>query len=72
MVVCGARLYGFTDLVPGLFYVKTKFIHLMYFPLYPIAKPISSSKNQNSEMVAVVDHVDLFRSKSLQASNHSA
>jgi len=37
MVVCGARLYGFTDLVPGLFYVKTKFIHLMYFPLYPIA-----------------------------------
>lgn len=34
-VVCGARLYGKTDEVPGVFFVATKFCHLYYIPWVP-------------------------------------
>jgi len=36
MIVFGKRLYGKVDLVPGLFYVATNFVHIWYVPLVPL------------------------------------
>jgi hypothetical protein len=36
IVIWGQRLYGKTDEVPGLFYVRTRFFHVYYVPLIPL------------------------------------
>lgn len=35
VIIWGSKLYGKTDVVPGLFHVATKFGHLWYIPLIP-------------------------------------
>ncbi|MCL6502089.1 MAG: hypothetical protein K6T86_05340 [Pirellulales bacterium] len=37
IVVYGTKLYGKVDRVPGLFYVRTRFFHLQFIPLIPLA-----------------------------------
>lgn len=37
IVIYGHRLYGKTDEVPGLFHVASRFLHLYYVPLIPVA-----------------------------------
>jgi len=40
IIIWGARLYGKTDEVPGMFHVATKFGHLWYIPLIPLGSHI--------------------------------
>lgn len=40
MIIMGKRFYGQVDLVPGLFYVATTFVHLFWFPLIPLGTSI--------------------------------
>uniref|UniRef100_A0A7R9Z3L7 Uncharacterized protein n=1 Tax=Pseudictyota dubia TaxID=2749911 RepID=A0A7R9Z3L7_9STRA len=40
MIIFGTRFFGDTDAVPGLFYVSTKFFHVDFIPLFPIASYI--------------------------------
>ena len=35
MIVFGDQYYGKVDVVPGLCYVKTRFLHIWWFPLVP-------------------------------------
>ena len=37
MIIFGTRLFGETDRVPGLFHVTTRFFHIDFLPLVPIA-----------------------------------
>lgn len=36
LILLGEKLYGKVDQAPGLFYVKTTFFHVNYFPLLPL------------------------------------
>jgi hypothetical protein len=36
LIIWGQRLYGKVDEVPGLFYVRTRFFHIYYIPLFPL------------------------------------
>lgn len=35
MIVFGDEYYATVDWVPGLFYVRTRFLHIWYFPIVP-------------------------------------
>jgi hypothetical protein len=35
MFIVGARLYGKVDALPGLFFVKTRFLHVYWIPVVP-------------------------------------
>ena len=40
MIIMGKRFFGRVDVVPGLLYVATTFIHLFWFPLIPLGSSI--------------------------------
>ena len=37
IIIWGQRMYGKVDEVPGLFHVRTRFFHLWFIPLIPLA-----------------------------------
>ena len=39
-IVFGTRLYGRVDMVPGLFYVATRFFHICWIPIIPLGTQI--------------------------------
>ena len=45
-IICGRRLFGRVDQVPGTCYVATRFFHLYYVPLIPLSSWII---NQGAE-----------------------
>jgi hypothetical protein len=40
MIVMGKRFFGRVDVVPGLLYIATTFVHLFWFPLIPLGTSI--------------------------------
>lgn len=47
IIIWGSQLYGKTDEIPGLCHVATRFGHLWYIPLIPMASFIVFSKGDN-------------------------
>ncbi|HMF12061.1 MAG TPA: hypothetical protein VKE94_07130 [Gemmataceae bacterium] len=48
-IVCGTRLYGKVDRVPGLFYVATHFAYVQFIPLFPTASYLILDGTEGSQ-----------------------
>ncbi|HEY3450655.1 MAG TPA: hypothetical protein VGK67_30140 [Myxococcales bacterium] len=53
MIIFGTRLFGEVDSVPGFFSVRTRFFHVNFLPLVPVASFLMFGPEQGVELGSV-------------------